>query len=62
VGVLSPVDSPTVAEFEALFRSLTPSERDDLLQELLTAAPKGGDAVVAVLEVWLLDHSALRDA
>lgn len=50
-------DRPTVEELEHLFASLTRDERDDLLQELLVAAAYGGDALAAVIDVWLLDHA-----
>lgn len=52
--------APTIAELEALYSSLSAADRDQLLQELLTAAPHGGEAMVRVLEVWVLDVS-VRD-
>ncbi len=51
---------PSLDELERLYSSLSASDRDQLLQELLTAAPHGGEAVIKVLEVWLLDASVRK--
>jgi hypothetical protein len=48
-------DLPFVEELEHLYVSLTRDERDELLQELLVAAAHGGEAMAAVVDVWLLD-------
>ena len=51
------VDDPLpLAELEALYPSLSAADRDQLLQELLTAAPHGGEAMMRVLEVWVVDR------
>jgi hypothetical protein len=55
------VSVATLNELEALYSALTVGERDDLLQELLTAAPHGGEAMIRVLEAWLLDRSVRDD-
>ena len=48
-------------ELEALYSSLSASDRDRLLQELLTAAPHGGeDYAIEALEAWLLDASVRK--
>lgn len=52
--------APTIAELEALYSSLSAPDRDQLLQELLTAAPHGGEAMIKVLEVWVVD-AAVRE-
>jgi hypothetical protein len=52
-----PDEAPSLKELEALYSALTPGERDELLQEILTAAPHGGKAMLAVLEAWLLDRA-----
>jgi hypothetical protein len=45
------LDGPfDLAELEALCFSLSPEERDELLQCLLVAAPRGGEAMIQVLE------------
>ena len=54
------VDPPSLEELEHLHSVLTAEERDELLQTLLIAAPHGGEAMVKVLEAWLLDR-AVRD-
>ncbi|HLC42950.1 MAG TPA: hypothetical protein VJO34_15160 [Methylomirabilota bacterium] len=41
-----------------LYENLTPEERDELLQCLLVAAPRGGEAMIRVLEELLLCHAA----
>jgi hypothetical protein len=44
-------------EVEALYRRLSPEERDELLQCLLIAASRGGEAMIDVLEQTLLCHA-----
>lgn len=56
----SRIDPLLLAELEALYSSLSVADRDQLLQELLTAAPHGGEAMIRVLEVWVVDR-AVRD-
>ena len=48
---------PSTAEVEQLHSSLTTEERDELLQCLLIAAPRGGEAMIRVLENVLLCHA-----
>jgi hypothetical protein len=48
-------------EVAALYSALPPAERDELLQDILTAAPHGGEAMIEVPEAWLLDR-AVREA
>lgn len=50
-------DRPTVEELKYLYASLTRDERDEFLQELLVAAAHGGEAMAAVIDVWLLDRA-----
>lgn len=50
-------DRPTVEELEHLYASLTRDERDELLEELLVAAAHGGEALPAVIDVWLVDQA-----
>ena len=45
---------PSLEELERLYSSLTPEERDELLQCLLIAAPRGGEAMLKTLEDHLL--------
>jgi endonuclease III len=47
----------TLEDAEALHRKLSPEERDELLQCLLTAAPRGGEAMIEVIEAELLCHA-----
>ena len=47
-------DAPELSELGALYSSLTPEERDELLQCLLVAAPRGGEAMLKTLEDYLL--------
>ena len=47
-------DAPQLSELEALYASLTPDERDELLQCLLIAAASGWSAVTSMLEQRLL--------
>lgn len=44
-------------EVEQLYGGLTPDGRDELLQCLLIAAPRGGEAMIKVLEDELLCHA-----
>jgi hypothetical protein len=52
-------DLPSAGELEHLYDSLARGERDQLLEELLVAAAHGGEAMMSVLDVWLLGR-ALR--
>jgi hypothetical protein len=45
-------------ELGRLYERLSLEERDELLQCLLTAAPRGGEAVINVLEQTLLCHAS----
>lgn len=44
-------------ELTHLYECLLPEQRDDLLQCLLIAAPRGGEAMLKVLEDELLCHA-----
>jgi hypothetical protein len=44
-------------ELTYLYEKLSVEERDELLQCLLTAAPRGGEAMIKVLEDLLLCHA-----
>lgn len=48
---------PHLQELEHLHSTLTPEEREELLQCLLIAAPLGGEAMITVLEDLLLCHA-----
>jgi hypothetical protein len=50
-------DRPTAEELEHLYASLTRDERDELFQELLVAAAHGGEAIMAVVDAWLVDRA-----
>ena len=50
-------DRPLVEELEYLSASLTQHDRDELLEELLVAAAHGGEAMAAIIDVWLLDRA-----
>ena len=52
-----PEDRATLEELEHLYSALSSEERDDLLQEILVAWPKGEEVVAAVIDGWLLDHA-----
>jgi hypothetical protein len=39
------------------YEKLSPEERDELLQCLLIAAPRGGEAMIKMLEDFLLCHA-----
>lgn len=61
LGLPEPFDDDQIQflrELEALHSQLTQEERDELLQGLLTAAPRGGEAMTRILEMWLLDAAA----
>ena len=45
------------ADLEHLHRKLSPEEREELLQRLLIAAPRGEEAMIRVLEETLLCHA-----
>jgi hypothetical protein len=47
----------SLRELERLYAWLLPEERDELLQCLLIAAPRGGEAMIEVLEDLLLCHA-----
>ena len=44
-------------EFEHVFARLSAEQRDELLPCLLVAAPRGGEAMIEVLEQLLLCHA-----
>ena len=44
-------------ELNHLYERLSPDQRDELLQCLLIAAPRGGEAMIRVLEDLLLCHA-----
>ena len=48
------VETLSLRELEHLYAWLLPEERHELLQCLLIAAPRGGEAMVRVLEELLL--------
>jgi hypothetical protein len=47
----------SLTELNHLYERLSPEERDELLQGLLIAAPRGGEAMLTVLEDELLCHA-----
>lgn len=47
----------TLSELEQLYARLSADERDELLQCLLTVAPRGGEAMLKILEDELLCHA-----
>jgi hypothetical protein len=49
---------PSLDELEALHRSLTREQQEELLECLLIAASKGRDAMMAALGPWLLSAAA----
>jgi len=49
--------SPRLEELTYLYEMLTAEERDKLLQCLLIAAPRGGEAMIQVLKDLLLCHA-----
>jgi hypothetical protein len=50
-------EPPSLEELTYLYEKLSIEERDELLQCLLIAAPRGGEAMVKVLEQLLLCHA-----
>ena len=48
---------PRLEELNYLYEKLSPEERDELLQCLLIAAPRGGEAMIKVLEGVLMSHA-----
>ena len=44
----------SLEELRVFHEQLSPEERDDLLQRLLVAAPRGGEAMIKMLENLLL--------
>ena len=50
-------DRPEAEDLSHLYEKLSPEERDELLQCLLIAAPRGGEAMIEVLEQSLLCHA-----
>jgi hypothetical protein len=50
-------ERPSVRERPHLHERLSPEQRDELLQCLLIAAPRGGGAMIEVLEDGLLSHA-----
>ena len=48
----------TLQQLADLYDCLSVEERDELLQCLLIAAPRGGEAMIEVLEQTLLCHEA----
>ena len=55
-NLLARVPRPKRAELDHLHSRLSPEKRDELLQYLLVAARRGGDAMIEVLERTLLGH------
>jgi hypothetical protein len=53
-------ESLSLQELEALYSTLTTIEREDLLQELVVAASQCGEAMIDVLEAWLLDRAVRK--
>jgi hypothetical protein len=47
----------SLSELQHLYERLTADQRDDLLQCLFTVAPRGGEAMIEVLEHTLLCHA-----
>lgn len=53
-----PMSGPSsLEELDHLYEKLNPDERDELLQCLLIAAPRGGEAMIYVLEQTLMCHA-----
>jgi hypothetical protein len=50
-------DRPHLEELIYLYEKLSAEERDELLQCLLIAAPRGGEAMIKVLEDLLPCHA-----
>ena len=51
-------DLPRLDELSHIYEKLSAEERDELLQCLLVAAPRGGEAMIKVLQQLLLCHAA----
>ncbi len=49
--------APSVEELTHLYEHLSGEQRDELLQSLLIGAPRGGEAMIRVLEDELLCHA-----
>jgi hypothetical protein len=47
----------SLRELNHLYERLSPGQREELLQCLLIAAPRGGEAMIKVLEDELLCHA-----
>jgi hypothetical protein len=47
----------SLRELNHLHERLSPDQRDELLQCLLIAAPRGGEAMIKVLEDTMLCHA-----
>lgn len=47
-------DLPAIEELERLYSFLPTDQRDQLLQELLVAAAYWGEAMMRVVEAWLM--------
>lgn len=50
-------DRPSVEELEHLHTGLTRDERDQLLQGVLVAPAHGGEAMMAVVDAWMVDRA-----
>lgn len=50
-------EPPGREELNHLYDKLSAEERDELLPCLPIAAPRGGEAMVKVMEQWLLCHA-----
>ena len=51
------LDPPGLRELNHLYKKLSVEKREELLQCLLVAAPRGGEAMIKVLEDELLCHA-----
>ena len=45
---------PNLQEIEALHRSLTTEQREELLECLLVGAAHGGDSMMKILQAWIV--------
>ena len=50
-------ERPRLEELNYLYETLSAEERDELLQCLLIGAPRGGEAMIQVLEQLLARHA-----
>jgi hypothetical protein len=50
-------DDNSLSELHHLCERLSADQRDDLLHCLLTVAPRGGEAMIKVIEEMLLCHA-----